>query len=101
MEEQLKNKVAMVTGSSQGIGRAIVHRFLQEGARIISCGRGTRPEDLDATIEWQSVDVSSTDDVRALAASIAQKFGRLDILVNNAGIQIEKTVLDSTDQDWD
>jgi NAD(P)-dependent dehydrogenase (short-subunit alcohol dehydrogenase family) len=101
MAGQLKNKVAVVTGGSRGIGRAIVDRFLQEGAKVISCGRGDRPEDLNGEIEWQTVDVSSTTDVQALTAFIEKSLGQLDILVNNAGIQIEKTVLDSSDQDWE
>ncbi len=101
MTRQLDNKVALITGGSRGIGRAIVNCFQQEGARVVTCGRGRRPDDLDAEIEWQSVDVSSVDDVRALASFVEQTFERLDILVNNAGIQIEKTLLESTDQDWD
>ena len=101
MAEQLKNKVALVTGGSRGIGRAIVNRFQQESARVITCGRGARPDDLNGDIGWQSVDVSSTSDVQTLAAFISKSFGQLDILVNNAGIQIEKTVLDSSDQDWE
>lgn len=101
MAEQLKNKVALVTGGSRGIGRAIVDRFQQESARVITCGRGARPDDLDGDIEWQTVDVSSTSDVQALADFITKSFGQLDILVNNAGIQIEKTVLDSSDRDWE
>jgi len=98
---QLNNKVALVTGGSRGIGRAIVDRFHQEGARVITCGRGKKPDDLDTEIEWQRADVSSINDVQALAAFIAQTFDRLDILVNNAGIQIEKTLLESSDEDWD
>ena len=101
MSGQLNSKVALVTGGSRGIGRAIVERFRQEGARVITCGRGNRPDDLNTEIEWQRADVSSIDDVQALAAFIAQTFDRLDILVNNAGIQIEKTVLESSDEDWD
>jgi len=99
MSGQLNNKVALVTGGSRGIGRAIVDRFRQEGARVITCGRGKRPDDLDTEIEWQRADVSSINDVQALAAFIAQTSDRLDILVNNAGIQIEKTLLESSDED--
>ncbi len=101
MSGQLNSKVALVTGGSRGIGRAIVDRFQQEGARVITCGRGKRPDDLDTEIEWQRADVSSINDVQVLSAFIAQTFDRLDILVNNAGIQIEKTLLESSDEDWD
>jgi len=99
--EMLKGKIAIVTGGSRGIGRAIVNRFQQEGATIITCGRGNRPDDLNSVINWQSVDVSSVEDIQNLAELMARQFGRLDILVNNAGIQIEKTVLESSDEDWD
>lgn len=100
-KEMLKNKVAMVTGGSRGIGRAIVDRFHQQGARVITCGRSPRPKDLQTDIDWLTTDVSLTDEVEALSAFITEQHGRLDVLVNNAGIQIEKTILESSDEDWD
>jgi NAD(P)-dependent dehydrogenase (short-subunit alcohol dehydrogenase family) len=94
---RLKDKRAVVTGGRQGIGRAIVDRFMAEGARVITCGRGARPEGLDGAIGWQALDVTDAAGVEAFAAAT----GPIDILVNNAGVQVEKTVADSTDADWD
>ena len=94
-------KTALVTGGSRGIGAAIVARLLQNGATVITCGRGTRPHDLDQAVTWHQMDISSAEDITALKDSIVAEFGRLDLLVNNAGVQVEKTVTESLDQDWD
>ena len=93
----LNNKVALVTGGRQGIGRGIADLFLTEGASVITCGRGERPDDLPEAMAWHQVDVSQTQSVTALAQAV----GTIDVLVNNAGVQVEKTVADSTDDDWD
>ena len=94
-------KIALVTGGARGIGRAIVERFLKEGMTVIACGRSDRPYDMDSAVDWYSVDVSNRIAVEGLCDTIVTKYGVLHILVNNAGIQIEKTVVDSTDEDWD
>jgi len=95
------NKVALITGGGRGIGRGIVERFLEAEMTVISCGRSERPEDLDKSVDWHCVDVANLKAVEELCSDIKNKYGQLDVLVNNAGIQIEKTVLDSTDADWD
>ena len=92
---RLAGKRAFVTGGRQGIGRGIVDQFIAEGAEVITCGRGPAPDGLGAG--WMSLDVS---DAKAVCAA-AQELGTLDIIVNNAGVQVEKTVVDSTDADWD
>lgn len=94
-------KVALVTGGARGIGRAIVESYLKEGMRVITCGRGSRPEDLNAKVDWYRVDVANLEAVEGLRDAIITKYGALHVLVNNAGVQIEKTVVDSTDEDWD
>ena len=93
----LEGKTALVTGGRQGIGRGIADRFAEEGASVIITGRGARPADMPAYFDWFGCDVSDGAAVEALAADI----GALDVLVNNAGVQIEKTVLETTDADWD
>ncbi|WP_170504846.1 SDR family NAD(P)-dependent oxidoreductase [Ruegeria arenilitoris] len=92
---RLAGKLAFVTGGRQGIGRAIVEAFMAEGADVITCGRGPKPDGLST--DWISLDVSDA----AAVGEAAQKLGVLDVIVNNAGVQVEKTVVDSTDADWD
>jgi len=91
---RLAGKSAFVTGGRQGIGRGVVDAFLREGATVTTCGRGARPEGLPDTVTWHALDVSDPVAVNAIA-------GVADVLVNNAGVQVEKTVIDSTDADWD
>jgi 3-oxoacyl-[acyl-carrier protein] reductase len=93
---KLANKFAFVTGASQGLGFAIVHRFVQEGAGVLLCartasnlgGRGTGPS---GCCSWytgpgmvERADVSSEADVGRLAEIISKQFVKLDILVSNA-----------------
>lgn len=92
---RLSGKRAFVTGGRQGIGRAIVDAFLAEGASVITCGRGKAPDTLPC--DWHILDVSDPKAVGQAAA----KVGEIDILVNNAGVQVEKTVTESSDADWD
>jgi len=98
--QRLEGKAALVTGGRQGIGRAIVDRFVAEGASVMTCGRGARPIDLPANIEWQTTDVSNLQNIQALKLSFEEKLGTMSILVNNAGVQIEKTIIKTTDDDW-
>ncbi len=93
----LSSKTALVTGGSRGIGRAIADALSAAGAAVTTCGRGGRPNDLPQAIGWVTADVSLT----AEANRLRDHLGSLDVLVNNAGIQIEKTVIDTTDADWD
>jgi 2-keto-3-deoxy-L-fuconate dehydrogenase len=92
---KLEGKIAFVTGGRQGIGRGIVDAFVAEGAHVITCGRGPKPDGLP--VEWVSLDVSDAAAVTACAANLSA----IDILVNNAGVQVEKTVVNSTDADWE
>ncbi len=98
---RLAGKKALVTGGRQGIGRAIVDGFLAEGADVMTCGRGERPDGLPRNVQWVTADMSDGTQVDKLKSAVTDAFGSLSILVNNAGIQIEKTVVDSTDEDWD
>lgn len=97
----LNGKVAIVTGGGRGIGRAIIDKFLASGAQILSCGRSERPRDLPESVVWLRTDLSTIQDVQRLRGTVLESFGRLDILVNNAGVQVEKTVTDTTDEEWD
>ena len=98
---RLQDKNVLVTGGRQGIGRGIVDRFVAEGARVMTCGRGERPVDLPPEILWETVDVAERAQVDALTDRVVAAFGELDVLVNNAGVQIEKTIVETSDDDWD
>ena len=91
---RLAGRRAFVTGGRQGIGRGIVEAFLREGAVITTCGRGPRPDTLLDDVSWCALDVSNAAAVNATAQAT-------DILVNNAGVQVEKTVTESSDADWE
>jgi gluconate 5-dehydrogenase len=101
----LTNRIALVTGSSRGLGRAIAQGLAEAGAKIILHGRD--PDRLKATAtELPNVagilafDVSDTAATKAAFATIAAEHGGLDILVNNAGIIPRKPLLETTDEDW-
>jgi len=91
---KLDGKIALVTGGGSGIGRAIVRRFVAEGARVLvndlTAERARETIDgLDssaANAHAVAADVSNPDHVRAMFAEVRSRFGRLDVLVNNAGI---------------
>lgn len=97
MENKLKGKVALVTGSSSGIGRAVALRFAQEGADVIitssakSAEKGKEVAALAASYgvrsEYITADLRIESDIDDLFDKIAEDFGHLDILVNNAGAQ--------------
>jgi len=94
-------QTAIVTGGSRGIGRAIVDRFLADGIDVLTCGRGDRPGDLDSRAAWVQADVARSIDAARIVGEARRLFGAVAILVNNAGVQLEKTVKDTTDADWD
>ena len=106
---QLKNKVAIVTGSSRGIGKAVAERFAREGARIVvNYVRNKKAADAVAagirTAGGEAIavkaDVSKRADAERLIKSAIKAFGRLDIVVSNAGIVIDRPFIESTDEDW-
>lgn len=92
---------ALVTGGSRGIGRAIVVRLLDDGLNVFTCGRGQRPDDLPDVVGWATADVSDADNAGRVFDETVRQFGPVSVLVNNAGVQIEKTVTQSSDEDWD
>ncbi|MFC1513788.1 SDR family NAD(P)-dependent oxidoreductase [candidate division KSB1 bacterium] len=105
----LKNKTAVVTGASSGIGRAIAELFAKEGASVaimdINEKDGKILEDKINESGGKSFfikgDVSSPEDCRSAVSIAAEKYGGLDILVNNAGIIKRTTVLDIDENEWD
>lgn len=100
---KLNGKTALVTGGRGGIGRAIVARFLKEGARVYAAD--LTPEgslaahDEDGSI-FVKLDVTQEADAIAAMAQVEADAGQLDILVNAAGIEIEKTIEDTSLEEW-
>ena len=97
----MQTRTAIVTGGSRGIGRAIVDRFLSDGITVLTCGRGSRPADLAPSALWVRADVSVPADAGRIVTEARSQLGSVSILVNNAGVQIEKTVAETSDADWD
>ena len=102
---KLAQKIAIVTGASQGIGLACAQRLVREGARVMLAD--VRPEGLDAArtlgdaARFFCADVSQKSDVDALIAATLAAFGQIDILVNNAGVTHAAEFLDLTEEDFD
>ena len=106
----LDSKVAIVTGSSRGIGAEIVRTLARAGAKVVINYAGRR--DAAEAVEREVVaaggealvvqaDVGKSDQVRALFDAAIERFGRVDILVNNAGVILYKKIADTTDEDFD
>jgi NAD(P)-dependent dehydrogenase (short-subunit alcohol dehydrogenase family) len=100
--EQLEGKVAIVTGGNGGIGSAIVSRFVAEGARVVVASSSDHdPFAGDDRIAFKRTDVALDGEVRALMGFTLERFGQLDVLVNCAGIQLEKTIEETSEAEWD
>ena len=96
--ESLRGAAVVVTGASSGIGLAVAERFVAAGAQVMT---GSRREAAIAGTRWVRTDVAEAAQADALVAAAAEVFGRVDVVVNNAGVQVEKTVADTTDEDFE
>ena len=106
---RLANKVALVTGAAQGIGKGIVEAFAREGADVVinDISASDRTEALAQWVRGQGrraivvgADVSKRDQVEAMFARVWEEMGPLDVLVNNAGIETIIPFLEMTDEQW-
>jgi len=108
----LFNKVALVTGGTRGIGKAIAKRFVEAGARVAIFG--TDPEKGERAVEelkksavdgqkivFYQVDVGDSQQVDEAVQKVYQEFGTLDILVNNAGITRDNLLMRLSEEDWE
>ena len=108
MKMLLEGKVAIVTGGTRGIGRAIVEKFLENGACVLFTGTSSVSPEMEARLkeiggEWQFVqaDASSSADAEQVVKTCVEKFGRLDVLVNNAGITRDTLLMRMSEEMWD
>jgi 3-oxoacyl-[acyl-carrier protein] reductase len=106
MKIDLSGRVALVTGATRGIGRAIAGTLAECGARVAVCGRDQARADAAAQAigngaQGFACDISDVAQVNALIESVEKAFGSLDILVNNAGLTRDNILLRLTDDDWD
>src|SRR5690625_4562498 len=105
---RLKDKVAIITGGSQGIGRGIVKVFAEEGAKVVIADINSETGELAETefqnenlqVAFHRTDVGDEDDVKDLIKFTAGKFGGVDILVNNAAVNYRKSVLETSLEEW-
>jgi len=108
MDFKLKDKVVVVTGGSQGIGKAVAEAYAAEGAKIAICARTLSK--LEATakefeakgyeVYFESVDVASEESVETFAKNVFEHFGRIDVWVNNAARFESKSILEHTLDNW-
>lgn len=106
----LQDKVAIITGASRGIGRAVARKYAEAGASVALTARSitSEVEDFVAELEGLGVkakaytsDASQFDAAHALVAEVQREFGRIDILVNNAGITQDALMMRMTEEQWD
>ncbi len=106
---KLKDKVAIVTGSSKGIGEGIARVFSREGARVVVTCRtedaGRKMADEFGASEDKALfvktDVKNSREIREMIDITVAKFGKLDILVNNAGYHLSKNVEETSEEEWE
>ena len=106
----LEGKIALVTGATRGIGRAIALRFAAEGADVAFTYRSQHEAAADLVSELEAMgvrargfasDAASFDDAHAVVEAVHAEFGRIDILVNNAGITRDGLMMRMTEDQWD
>ena len=107
----LSGRIALVTGSAGGIGKAIAKKFMQEGAVVVLNDMNaerleTTKEDFEKQFGIDSfttaiLDVTRHDQIKEAFASASLAFGGVDLIVNNAGLSISKSIGDHTEKDWD
>jgi len=105
---KLKDKVAIVTGAGQGIGKGIALALAKEGAKVVVSDISEKRNDVVKEIQNSGgeaiavkADVSNSEETGEMAKATIEKFGKIDILVNNAGIYPLKPLIEMTEEDWD
>jgi len=103
----LENKVVIITGSSQGIGRALADSYAQEGAAVVLVARQEPAEtiglikDKCRNFTVEIADVTKEDQIRTVVENVLRKYGKIDILINNAGALRESFISETSEELWD
>jgi 3-oxoacyl-[acyl-carrier protein] reductase len=104
----LKDRVALVTGASRGIGRAIAEKLAAQGATVVAAARGENARETVAAItaaggkaEMLGLDVTDSAALEQVPGSIVERHGRLDIVISNAGITRDQLLMRMKREDWD
>jgi len=110
MEKILEGKVALVTGSSRGIGRVVAEQLSDQGAKVV-INYSSSPERANEVVDGLKAkgreaiaihaDISKVSDITHLFDEILKHFGRIDILINNAGLMLNKLLAEATEEDFD
>jgi len=98
---RLDGKTALITGAAGGIGSATANLLAMEGAQVMASGLAGPHESYADGVTFRALDVTLSDQVQSVMNDIDRSHGRLDILVNAAGIEIEKTIEDTSEEEWD
>lgn len=106
IQDLLKDKVAIVTGGTSGIGRATAVAFAKQGAKVAILGtheeRGNEVcQELGPSGTFYQADVSNLKQIQATVKQILEHYGQIDILVNNAGITKDQLLIKMSEEDWD
>lgn len=112
-DKQFSGRVALVTGSTRGIGWSIAERLGKAGARVALNGRSPRSAErvqkalealrkLEIKADYYACDITASGSVRNMIEAVVKDFGKVDILVNNAGISgIPKPIIETSEEEWD
>ena len=106
---RLKNRIALITGGTSGIGEAVALLFAREGARVAITGRNkerglaviSRIKASGTEAIFLSADVSQASDCQRVVNDILKEFGRIDVLFNNAGVFYPQTAIECSEREWD
>ncbi|CAN5481314.1 beta-ketoacyl-ACP reductase [soil metagenome] len=105
---RLLNKVSIITGAGQGIGKATALKFAKEGAKVVVCDLGDAAAETVQQIRAKggsaigfSLDVTDTDSIHAMVSGVLAIHGRIDVLVNNAGVVADAQLKNMTEQQFD
>jgi len=106
MSKELEGKTAVVTGGSSGIGRAIVEVFCREGAKVViadiqDSGIANQITENGGTSLFLKTDVRNSQQVKNLIDQTVAEFGKIDILCNDAGIEQNRSITETTEEEWD